>query len=80
MGVITIVGAGMMGSATSYPAVDNGNEVRLVGTLLDREIIERVSQTGEHPTLKRKLPPGVRYYQIENLTEAMDQMTPLSVA
>ena len=71
MSVITIVGAGMMGSAMSFPARDNGNEVRLVGTPLDREIIDTARSTGVHKTLKRKLPDGVRYYQIERLSEAM---------
>ncbi len=36
MAVITIIGAGMMGSGMSRPARDNGHEVRLVGTPLDR--------------------------------------------
>lgn len=39
MAVITIVGAGMMGSALAFPARENKNEVRVVGTHLDREII-----------------------------------------
>lgn len=72
MSVITIVGAGMMGSALSFPARHNGHEVRLVGTLLDREIIRRASQDGWHPTLKRKLPDGIRYFQTERLAEALD--------
>ena len=48
MSVITIVGAGMMGSALAFPARENGNEVRLVGTHLDREIIDTARQTGRH--------------------------------
>ena len=39
MSVITIVGAGQMGSAMSFPTRTNGHEVRIVGTPLDREII-----------------------------------------
>lgn len=38
MAIITVVGAGMMGSAIGIPASDNGHEVRLVGTPLDRAI------------------------------------------
>ena len=67
MSIITIVGAGIMGSAMSFPARDNGNEVRLVGTPLDREIIEHARATGEHLTLKRRLPEGIKFYQIEEL-------------
>ena len=40
MKTITIIGAGMMGSALAFPARENGNDVRIVGTHLDREIIE----------------------------------------
>ena len=71
MSIITIVGAGMMGSAMSFPARDNGHEVRLVGTPLDRGIIDHARRTGEHLTLKRRLPEGIRYYQIEQLEEAL---------
>ena len=51
MSVITIVGAGMMGSAMATPAADNGHEVRLVGTPLDRDIITRAKEEGYHITL-----------------------------
>ena len=46
MGVITIIGAGVMGSAMSVPASRNGHEVRITGTPLDREIIKRAAATG----------------------------------
>lgn len=72
MSIITIIGAGMMGSAMSFPAKENNHEVRLVGTHLDREIIEHAAKTGMHPTLKRRLPDGIKYYQIEKLGRAMD--------
>ncbi len=72
MAIITIVGAGMMGSAIGIPAAENGHEVRMVGTPLDREIITHARQTGEHLTLKRRLPASYRYYQIEELSEALN--------
>jgi glycerol-3-phosphate dehydrogenase (NAD(P)+) len=71
MSVITIVGAGMMGSAMAVPAADNGHEVRLVGTPLDREIIDRLKADGIHPKHQRKLPEAVRPLQIEELTSAL---------
>lgn len=71
MSIITIIGAGMMGSAMSVPASDNGHEVRLVGTPLDREIIERAKADGYHITLKRRLPEGTKCYQIEEMEEAL---------
>lgn len=42
MKTITIIGSGMMGSALAFPARENGNTVRLVGTPLDREIIDKI--------------------------------------
>ena len=71
MSIITVVGAGMMGSAITIPASENGHEIRLVGTHLDRGIITHAQKTGEHFTLKRKLPQGYQYYQIEELQEAL---------
>lgn len=72
MKTITIVGAGMMGSAMSVPAKDNGHAVRIVGTHLDREIIDHARATGSHLTMKRKLPQGIVYYQLEELDEALE--------
>ena len=43
MSNITIVGAGMMGSALAFPARENGHRVRLTGTHLDREIFPQAS-------------------------------------
>ena len=72
MAIVTIVGAGMMGSALAFPARENGNEVRLVGTHLDREIIEASKKTGRHPKFTKDFPAGVKYYQIEELKEALE--------
>lgn len=71
MAVVTIVGAGMMGSALAFPARENGHEVRLVGTHLDREIIETSIKTGRHPKFNKDFPAGVKYYQIEELETAI---------
>jgi glycerol-3-phosphate dehydrogenase (NAD(P)+) len=70
MSTIVILGAGVMGSALAMPLADNGHEVRLVGTHLDREIIDAIRATGAHPGLGRELPAGVRPYQLEQLEAA----------
>ena len=71
MSVITVIGSGQMGSAMSVPARYNGHEVRLVGTHLDREIIDRLRIDNYHINLKRYLPEGCKYYQLEELDEAL---------
>lgn len=69
---ITILGAGVMGSATAWPLSDNGHEIRLVGTHLDNKIIESCKKTGFHPRLKRQLPKNITPFFIEELEEALD--------
>ena len=71
MAIITIIGAGMMGSALAFPARENGNTVRLVGTPLDREIIDTCRATGRHPKFTKDFPAGVEYFQIEDWHEAI---------
>ncbi|MBU3176991.1 glycerol-3-phosphate dehydrogenase [Clostridium estertheticum] len=73
MKIITVIGAGQMASALSFPAIENGNKVRLVGTPLDRSVIDSVKNIGFHPTLKRQLPKtGIECYQIEEVNKALD--------
>lgn len=71
MSLITIIGAGMMGSAMSLPATDNGNRVRIVGTHLDREIIDYARKNNYHINMKRALPEGIEYFQIEEVDHAI---------
>lgn len=68
---ITIIGAGMMGSALAFPTAENGNEVCLVGTHLDREIIDNCRRSGRHLKFNKDFPKGVSYYQIEELETAI---------
>ncbi len=72
MNTITIIGAGMMGSALAFPAMHNGHEVRLVGTPLDREIISEAKRTNRHPKFTKDFPEGIKLYQIENVKDAID--------
>ncbi len=71
MAIVTIIGAGMMGSALAFPARENGHEVRLVGTHLDRDIIDTSIKTGRHPKFNKDFPKGIKYYQIEAMEEAI---------
>jgi glycerol-3-phosphate dehydrogenase (NAD(P)+) len=71
MTTVTIVGAGMMGTALCWPLRDNGMDVRLVGTHLDEEIIRSINKKGVHPTLKRKIPDGIKAVYYEDLSQAL---------
>lgn len=72
MANITILGAGLMGTAVAWPLSDNGHSIRLVGTHLDAEIIRSCLDTGYHPKLRRQLPPRVQPYFVAQLRQALD--------
>lgn len=72
MSIITFIGSGQMASALTFPAYENGNEIRLVGSPLDNEIIDRLRKDNYHINLKRKLHKGIKYYKIEQVKEALD--------
>lgn len=69
MAKIAVLGAGVMASALTRPARDNGNDVRLIGTHLDDEIITSIKQTGVHPVLGVELDKGVRPYYFTEAAE-----------
>src|SRR5690349_4974965 len=60
-----------MGSAVTFPASDNGHDVRLVGTHLDDAIIASCRASGLHPRLKRGIPQTVRPFFHTEIAEAM---------
>ena len=72
MTTVTVLGAGIMATALSWPLTDNGHEVRLVGTHLDREVIGSIKESGVHPNLDLEVPEGVRAYQLEDAEEAFN--------
>ena len=71
MAIVTIVGAGVMGSALAFPARENGHTVRIVGTHLDREIIDECLQNNKHPKFDIPFPKGIEFFQIEELEKAL---------
>lgn len=72
MTTVTVLGSGVMGTAMAFPLAENGHEVRLVGTHLDREIIDSVKKNGLHPNLDLGVPEGVRAYQLEEAEAAFE--------
>ena len=72
MATITILGAGMMGTAFAWPLVDRGHQVRLVGTHLDGAIIDSIRAHGRHPKLDLEVPAGISAYPLAELAAAMD--------
>lgn len=71
MSIITIVGAGMMGSALAFPARENGNTVRLTGTVLDDDVIAACRAHNRHPKFTEDFPAGVDFYAFSELDIAL---------
>ena len=71
---ILIIGAGAMGSAFAVPCVDNKNDVTIVGTHLENDLIEKIKSNDQiHPTLKTKLSSEVKFEKFEKLQNILDQ-------
>ena len=69
---ITIIGAGMMGSALAFPAAENGHDVRIVGTCLDDEIIDGYIRTGKHEKFCRPFPENVTYHYFKDWKKCVE--------
>jgi glycerol-3-phosphate dehydrogenase (NAD(P)+) len=76
---VTVLGAGTMGGAITFPLAENGHSVRLWGTWLDDEIIS-ACRRGPHPRLGMPLPPGVKLFSSAELEEALEGADILFVA
>ncbi len=72
MTTVSILGSGIMATALTFPLSDNGHEVRLVGTHLDRDIIDSIKENGTHPGLDLVVPETVCAYQLEEAEEAFE--------
>lgn len=72
MTLVAALGAGIMASALATPLCDNNHQVHLVGTHLDREVIDSIQKTGRHPGLDLELPDGVTAYQLEDIDAAFE--------
>lgn len=72
MAKIAVLGAGIMATALSFPASENGHEVHLVGTHLDDDIINSIQRNGTHPVLGLKVNPGVIAYHLEEAHRAFE--------
>ena len=69
---ITIIGAGMMGSALAFPAAENGHEVHIVGTCLDDEIIDGYLKTGKHEKFCRPFPENVSFHYFKEWEQVVE--------
>ncbi|MDB3970203.1 glycerol-3-phosphate dehydrogenase [Candidatus Pelagibacter sp.] len=78
---IIIIGAGAMGSAFAVPCVENKNDVTIVGTHLEDNLIKDIiSNDHFHPGLKTKLPKEIKFTQFNELQSVLGKDIDLIVA
>ncbi|MDA9652399.1 glycerol-3-phosphate dehydrogenase [bacterium] len=78
---IIIIGAGAMGCAFAVPCVDNKNDVTIVGTHLEDELIENINTNKQfHPALKVQLPNEIKFERFEKLQTILQKDIDLIVA
>ena len=73
MAVITVLGAGAMGSALTRPLVEAGWQVRLWGSIYDDAILDAIEAGQVHPTLKETISPAVTTFRAGQLAQAVNQ-------
>ena len=78
---ILIIGAGAMGSAFAVPCVENKNDVTIVGTHLEDNLIKDIiSKDHLHPGLKTKVPREIKFVQFNELQPLLEKDLDLIVA
>lgn len=70
--IVTVLGAGYMGSATAEVAAMQEHDVRLWGTWLDDAMIEAVEARRDHPRLRKTLSDRVKPFRSTALAEALE--------
>lgn len=68
---VTILGAGAMGSALATPLRAAGHEVRLWGTWLDGDLLDRVRGGQPHPRTGQPVAPGTELLEHTQLEPAL---------
>ena len=78
---IIIIGAGAMGSAFSVPCIENKNDVTLVGTHLEDDLIEKIRLNKNiHPVLDVALPKDLKIEKYEKLNSVLNNKPDIIVA
>ena len=72
MSKIVIIGAGAMGSAFSFPCLDNNHDINIVGTHLENEFIDDLKKNDYiHPGLNVKIPQEIKIFKFEKFDELL---------
>ena len=66
MSKIVVIGAGAMGTAFTFPCLDNNHDINIIGTHLENDFIESVLKKKRlHPGLNTNIPEGINLIKFE---------------
>ena len=71
MSKILIIGAGAMGSAFSFPCVDNGHTVNIMGSPLENKTIDELKKNYYHQALSCNLPKNINFLKADKLQDEL---------
>ena len=78
---IIIIGAGAMGSAFAVPCLENKNDVTLIGTHLEDDLINNIQLNNNfHPALNVELPSKLKIEKFEKLQTILEGEVDIIVA
>ena len=78
---IIIIGAGAMGSAFAVPCLENKNDVTLIGTHLENDLINKIQLNNNfHPALNIELPSKLKVEKFEKLQKILEGEVDIIVA
>jgi len=80
MSKIVVIGAGAMGTAFTFPCLDNNHDINILGTHLENDFIESVLKNKRiHPGLNITIPEGINLIKFENFNSILSSNIDLIV-
>ena len=69
MANILILGAGAMGTAFSFPCIDNNHNVSIIGTHLENQFIDQIKKNNFHMGLNIEISKKVKFFKNESISD-----------
>ena len=80
MSKIVVIGAGAMGTAFTFPCLDNNHDTNIIGTHLENDFINKVEKNQRlHPGLNINIPKGVNLLKFDKFESILNSDVDLIV-
>ena len=84
MAKIIVIGAGAMGTAFTFPCLDNNHDINIVGTHLENNFIDQLNQNERlHPGLNTEIPQAInilKFDQFDNIFKSNVDLIVLGIS